>query len=1252
MINIADSSSDNMRHISNIFSPKQLICPDDVQELIDFRITGDSRYDSMARLQYEGVAALYNILCRNKFAYLADEVGMGKTYQALGLASIIWNLKKDAKILFISPRQALQEKWRQEYRRFFANNYRRGIGGDDRVSSILLNMPVHEAVLYNRLSEWAVSLSHPRRVATFLRHTSFTRPVFVSGLTDSEVSDYWRDTRKKLAGWGLHGTSKHIVRVSAEDASRKFNLEFAKALNQMLSDIGKGEPVYDLVVVDEAQCLRNPYNQTNNNFFEILRGHAKKWLFMSATPVHSGPNDLANLLNRYPEVGEVITNDDLQDIKSLQQKLKTFMVRRQRKYVVDLAGRQVSKTEYRFHDDKTWAAKADDTLSVLTMGLVQKGLVKILEGRNNRYRIGMLDSFESLQSSIRNSSIVNKAAEEGNGDGASENTTSSDYYNDGTDRKVESKAVDTDFIDSISTDFEANFGFPVSHPKLDRVVDEIAPIAFSNGDKFLVFSRRISTVDELRDRLDLSFHQDASKRISRCWERNLDWSGKSYLGLSPGDLSDEDGEDPEHADLVQGDRPFRAAMAKGGWLYNYRRTFRASGRNALFFEENWLERLCRAGGKQPSQVAELIPEELWAESLRFASRGRAVHRVEQLRYLAIQGIQRFPNIFGLTREQAIPWVEALIQIYPSAAQQRDSSGVKPTKNLYIFSDKTFWSYWDEVFFDCPELELPGGEAFPTPDNLYRRQIIKSLIGQSFRLTDVLLDLFFAEITSDTPDIVGKRFFNWLSGPDLSSVRIRKMCSQWIQHLDLILQTCFEEGDRPHCELAQIGFFRELNNLMPVVGITGGSGGNPVAIRQFRMPTYPNVIVCTDTLKEGVDLHTFCDKVVHYGIAWTSGDLEQRIGRVDRFFSQIERRLRDAEGDESTKLLILYPHVANSLEQDQVERVIERQRVAEAILDTTIIGGLAESRELSTDPVPNTLLNGNIKNSIEPFANIMFPSTGCNIVYLQADEAQEHKRHYTNWMMNLADDIKVNGFDFVGDYMSRECRLITPLNTSHFVSWGYDADLSRYMLTISPAPWKEEDQFSSGYRLLTREGKLSKESFVRIAVPRIEEQEGCSISDNISKWFNGLVPVPESSAHKIRSTWNRAFSKLPVKKAAHWDSGHKCTITIFIGSRSHQVRVYSYQGLTRIVARIAKLADLPESERWDGMPTFESVTRWTLMQNSDLSSGFLQIHPRDGLCYAVRIAHGNWEPKELSNLVRTVAQRADIYEATLMGHDII
>jgi len=41
------------------------------------------------------------------------------------MAALTWNEKPEARILFVSPRQNLQEKWVEDYQRFFASNYRR-----------------------------------------------------------------------------------------------------------------------------------------------------------------------------------------------------------------------------------------------------------------------------------------------------------------------------------------------------------------------------------------------------------------------------------------------------------------------------------------------------------------------------------------------------------------------------------------------------------------------------------------------------------------------------------------------------------------------------------------------------------------------------------------------------------------------------------------------------------------------------------------------------------------------------------------------------------------------------------------------------------------------------------------------------------------------------------------------------------------------------------------------------------------------
>jgi hypothetical protein len=48
--------------------------------------------ESLGKQQLEGAVALHNMLARQGIAYLADEVGMGKTYIALGVVALMRRL--------------------------------------------------------------------------------------------------------------------------------------------------------------------------------------------------------------------------------------------------------------------------------------------------------------------------------------------------------------------------------------------------------------------------------------------------------------------------------------------------------------------------------------------------------------------------------------------------------------------------------------------------------------------------------------------------------------------------------------------------------------------------------------------------------------------------------------------------------------------------------------------------------------------------------------------------------------------------------------------------------------------------------------------------------------------------------------------------------------------------------------------------------------------------------------------------------
>jgi len=137
----------------------------------------------------------------------------------------------------------------------------------------------------------------------------------------------------------------------------------------------------------------------------------------------------------------------------------------------------------------------------------------------------------------------------------------------------------------------------------------------------------------------------------------------------------------------------------------------------------------------------------------------------------------------------------------------------------------------------------------------------------------------------------------------------------------------------------------LGRQQPIGGMWGKV--NRTLVQQFRMPGYPLVLVTTDLLQEGEDLHTFCSSIHHYGISWTASSMEQRIGRIDRVRSQTDRRLssldRDPHGDEL--LQVHFPHLQDTVEILQVERVLERMNVFLKLMHEGLVVATAEDKHI-------------------------------------------------------------------------------------------------------------------------------------------------------------------------------------------------------------------------------------------------------------------------------------------------------------------
>ena len=87
--------------------------------------------NEISERQFKVIVKGFNHLIQeqNNFLYIADEVGLGKTYVALGIASLLRHFCSEDrrtcyKDLVLVPKRNLQHKWVKEINNFITHNYK------------------------------------------------------------------------------------------------------------------------------------------------------------------------------------------------------------------------------------------------------------------------------------------------------------------------------------------------------------------------------------------------------------------------------------------------------------------------------------------------------------------------------------------------------------------------------------------------------------------------------------------------------------------------------------------------------------------------------------------------------------------------------------------------------------------------------------------------------------------------------------------------------------------------------------------------------------------------------------------------------------------------------------------------------------------------------------------------------------------------------------------------------------------------
>lgn len=937
------------------------------RQLLDFRKGGGAGVisEAVADEQLRGAVALHNLLVSQNVAYLADEVGMGKTYVALGAMALLRHFQPQFRVLVVAPRGNIQRKWMKEWTNFTA----KVVKVEDLRVTAIGGLPARALVAADSLADLVTETSHDPDRDFFARLTSFSLP----GTGTGGVLDARRRQLREVVPW----LGEDVLDARSPE---RYKRNFARAVNCAL-------PTFDLVIIDEAHNLKAGWSETGSSirntvigcalggkviddeFAGAFRGYtrrAKRILFLSATPIES---DIKQLWNQLHLLGFGSGWEALKDASLGHEEhrriVRKLLIRRTAELHTKTGA--FTKTEYRrewrgggvtSHDEPM---RLKDDRQRLSVALIQKKVSEVLGNgeHGHSFQVGLLASFESFLETVRaRTRAPSGPAEAEEGDAAEESGFHKNPDEVAASRGEARDGADIDSINGIARDHVRQFRREMPHPKMDALVDQLTE-CLRTGRKALVFVRRVASVDEIQrkleeqyddlliDRLRKTLNGDRLKvevsaqfdayRAARAESRHTLKARDQVADAERGAADEVSSVDSFFAWFFRGSGP--ESVRSGASLAI--QMDKASGNYSTLFEDNYIAALLGVAPPEVPRALASYLEKTEAEVLRqvataaeaYLSGGRRMRR-EQFQACQVATLE----LLGRSGAPLASDADVILKEVFPGIRRTGKAGGKALDAARWLSMPTFFSelrkrselrerLW-------PEFAHPGfRERLLQREK--RRELLSTMIRKGHAITDLFvlivnrigtLKLRSREGIDEGAEDLENTFLDLLEHQmrdEAGSFSSYYELAEAAANFELILQLNLPELERPTLADVATKLGRLLRAQRPVAGMAGSV--NTEVVKQFRMPGYPLVLVTTDLLKEGEDLHSFCSSVHHYGIAWMPSELEQRVGRIDRVGSATQRRLAplpDSLAGED-KLQVYYPHLKDTVEVLQLNRVYER-----------------------------------------------------------------------------------------------------------------------------------------------------------------------------------------------------------------------------------------------------------------------------------------------------------------------------------------
>lgn len=839
---------------------------------------------SMQAKQAEGAAFLFNLLNEKGLALLADEVGMGKTIQSLAVASALWQQKPDARILVLAPRNEVAQNWISEYETFVKVHYK---AKDDIVKSRIDGKPINQAIFCTNLYDLTSEVQKKWGKFYIGKISSF------SSLYSQE------DISNRLVNINLNpdGICNNNDSIEQKQSVRKI-------ANLMREDILKsmgGKP-FDLLIIDEAHYFRNKnggslrVNVAEEFFNQNENKIAKRTLLLTATPNHSSSENIKAMTSYF--------DDGAFNDLNYKEILDAVCLRRFRRLS------KQGKIKYNYREELPRESDfKNDKMSELLFGIYQKQLVsEYMDGSQHGGRrniLGFLEGTEFIpQERIKIEEDPIKENREGD-------------FTVGTDGQI---------LANLASKFQSVFKKAPSHPKYELLIEDLIDkntIPDKPNSKKLVFVRRIPSVKEIAARSLLKYDELLLQKIQSAWKKEFDLSihlndFRSHFEEQIGslddfvdnDTSEEETENDENLSSIPISKVmylFKTLKKKDGVLSSthaskFRLRFtrsRPSIFNVFFvppadyFDKPYEVEIYKSELKGKGFI-----EDYYLSCLKQRTSSKAIHDDERMKVLTTLG----GHMDNIQKTEETKKIKTLLNLFWEYLDQHEIIGFE--KDAIRSEYKRFSVYQKEAL--CMFIEKGVLLASSGLVDLYVAFIRASSVED--KKAYELYQSFILEVEQELPN----------SGiPELiasSILNFRVLCEK-VFNISTSSQLLNEE-------------WKNFWDAQPAYAYSGHTKNQRV-MASFNTPFYPDVLISTSVLQEGVNLQYFCDKIIHYGVAWTPGDNEQRVGRIDRMFSKIEREL---DRNSNCKLDIIYPYLKNTIDQDHVANFISNKYLAENLID--------------------------------------------------------------------------------------------------------------------------------------------------------------------------------------------------------------------------------------------------------------------------------------------------------------------------------